>query len=30
MTLKCDAKSGEKLIYCFKNDKHFDLSTQKS
>ena len=33
MTLKSDAKFGEKLTCCFKNDKNlvnFDPSTQKS
>ena len=33
MTLRTDAKFGEKLICCFKNDKNFvkfDPSTQKS
>ena len=33
MTLKSDAKFGEKLACCFKNDKNlvnFDPSTQKS
>ena len=32
MTLKSDAKSEEKLIFCFKNDKNlvnFDQSTRK-
>ena len=33
MTLKCDAKFEEKLIYCFKNDKNLlnlDLSSRNS